>query len=373
MSVIRPVRTEDLPSLMALSRRAGFGLTTLPPDEDVLKRRIADSLRGFARMAEKPGGETYLLVLEGENGEVIGTAGMVSKVGGFEPFYTFKLETEVHASSSLHKRHEIPTLHLVKDHNGPSEIGSLFLSPDHRRGYLGRLLSLSRFLFMADHPGFFDHTVLAEMRGRIDAQGHSPFWEAIGRHFFQMEFPHADYLVMQDKRFLAELMPRHPIYVPLLPPDAQAVINQVHPDSAPALALLESEGFGRNGMVDIFEGGPVVACARDRIRTIRESKVLKALQVERGRAEERQSNKQTQNHNQGLEAHLISNTLTHGFRALVDTPQTLDENHVGLSTETLQRLCIEPGDQVRLVTLRGPDQAHKQKGDHARSTEARGC
>lgn len=339
MLYVRPIEAEDLDSLVRLSRRAGYGLTTLPPDAEVLEKRIHESLRGFARAAERPGGETYLLALIDPDEGLVGISGMISKVGGFEPFYAYRLEQEIHESPSLKKRLAIDTLHLVKEHNGPSEIGSLFLAPAHRRGNNGRLLSLSRFLFMADQPRYFDEMVLAEMRGRIDHQGQSPFWEAVGRHFFDMEFPHADYLVMKDKTFLADLMPRHPIYVSLLPKAAQDVVNQVHPESAPALHLLESEGFARNGMVDIFEGGPVVSCARKAVRTVRESRLLKLHS--------------TGPHAQAAAPFLISNTKSQGYRACVAHP-VFTEQGVELSREAAAALQVGKGDVLRLCPLRGP-------------------
>jgi arginine N-succinyltransferase len=124
---------------------------------------------------------------------------------------------------------------------------------------------------MADHTEYFDPIIIAEMRGVVDDQGRSPFWEAIGRHFFDIDFPKADYLSMVNKKFIAELMPEHPIYIPLLPREAQDVIGQVHEQTAPALRILEAEGFKRTGEVDIFEGGPVVKCPLTEIRTIRQS------------------------------------------------------------------------------------------------------
>jgi arginine N-succinyltransferase len=342
MLYVRPIEADDLDALVRLSRRAGYGLTTLPPDAELLGKRIDESLRSFARAADKPGGETYLLALVDPDEGLVGISGVVAKVGGFEPFYAYRLEQEIHESRSLKKRLVIDTLHLVKEHNGPSEIGSLFLAPAHRRGTNGRLLSLSRFLFMADHPQCFDETVLAEMRGRIDHQGQSPFWEAVGRHFFDMEFPHADYLVMKDKSFLAELMPRHPVYVPLLPKAAQEVINQVHPESAPALHLLESEGFARNGMVDIFEGGPVVSCARTRIRTIRESRT--ALVTGIGP----HLNQETPKH---ATPYLLSNTLARGYRACVAHPRLVPDG-VEVSGEVAAALQVKKGDAVRYAPLR---------------------
>ena len=65
-------------------------------------------------------------------------------------------------------------------------------------------------------------------------------------------------------------MPEHPIYVDLLPAAAQQVIGQVHPDSKPALKNLQAEGFTFSGMVDIFDAGACISCARDEIRTIKE-------------------------------------------------------------------------------------------------------
>jgi len=337
MHYVRPIEADDLPALVRLSHRTGYGLTTLPPDPELLRSRIQDSLRGFARAADKPGGETYLLALIDPDEGLVGVSGMVAKVGGFEPFYAYRINEEIHESLSLGKRVAIEYLHLVQEHNGPSEIGSLFLSPAHRRGSNGRLLSLSRFLFMADQPRFFDEVVLAEMRGRIDFQGHSPFWEAIGRHFFAMEFPQADYLVMKDKGFLAELMPKHPVYIPLLPKEARDVINQVHPETAPALRLLESEGFARNGMVDIFEGGPVVTCRRRDIRTVRDSRVLTLTGVAGSRQEQ---------------PYLISNGRIRDFRACVAHP-VLKEDGMELSQEAAAALQVQKGDSLRLVALRG--------------------
>jgi arginine N-succinyltransferase len=272
MLVIRPVRKTDLDSLLELAAMTGFGLTTLPRDHELLGERILDSEHSFLRMHKRPRGDSYLFVLEDTAlHRVIGTCGVTSKVGGFEPFYAYRLETTVHQSRMLNVRKEIPTLSLVAEHSGPAEIGSLFLHPDYRRDGNGRLLSLSRFLFVAEHAPRFEQTIIAEMRGVIDEQGRSPFWDAVGKHFFEIDFPKADYLSMVNKKFIADLMPRHPIYVPLLPLEAQAVIGKVHDETRPALALLESEGFRITDMVDIFEAGPVVSCHRDNIRTVRES------------------------------------------------------------------------------------------------------
>ncbi len=272
MVVIRPVSMNDLNELVALVARAGYGLTSLPADANLLGRRIEGSAHGFDKLQQKPEGEPYLFVMEDlTTGKVVGTCGVWSKVGGFEPFYAYRVDTNIHESKQLKVRKEVKTLHLVAEHNGPSEIGSLFLAPEYRGGGNGRLLSVGRFLFMAEFKKYFDPIVIAEMRGVIDDQGRSPFWDAIGKHFFEIDLPTADYLSVVNKKFIADLMPKHPIYIPLLPEAAQAVIGKVHEQTAPALHVLESEGFKHNGMIDIFEAGPCVSCPMKKIRAVRQS------------------------------------------------------------------------------------------------------
>lgn len=273
MVVVRPVSMEDLDGLAELAGLAGVGLTTLPKDRALLARRIAASEASFRKLIERPGGESYLFVMEDlDTRRVIGACGIVSKVGGYDPFYGYRIESQLFESKIIGVHKEVPILRLVKDHDGPAETGSLFLHPDWRRGGNGRLLQLVRFLFIAEHPELFETTVISEIRGTLNERGHSPFWDALGRHFFGLDFAEADRLSVINKKFIAELMPDHPIYIPLLPGDAQAVIAKPHADSARAVRNLEAEGFRFAGMVDIFDAGPVVSCPRDEIRTVRESR-----------------------------------------------------------------------------------------------------
>jgi arginine N-succinyltransferase len=274
MFVIRPASLDDLDRLFEMAGGVGYGLTSLPRNRELLHNKISESMEGFARLGQKPRGDSFLFVLEDiDSGTVVGTTGIASKVGGFEPFYAYAIETALAESDVLKVRKEVQFLKLVTEHNGPCEIGSLFLMPEARKDGNGRLLSLVRFLFMAEYPRRFDPKVIAELRGIVDDTGRSPFWEGLGRHFFDTDYPNADYLSVVDKRFIADLMPRHPIYIPLLPREAQDVVGKVHPQSVPAAEILRDEGFRGTGMVDIFDAGPIVACARDDIRTVRDSRI----------------------------------------------------------------------------------------------------
>ena len=174
MVLIRPVSIADLDQLVQLAEQAGVGLTTLPSDRDLLRRRILKSQRSIDNIADKPGGESFLFVMQDvDSGKVIGASGVVSKVGGFEPFYAYRLENQPLDSDFLKVHKNISVLHLVREHDGPAEVGSLFLSPDYRKKDYGRFLQLVRFLFVAEYSHAFEPVVVSELRGVIEPNGHS--------------------------------------------------------------------------------------------------------------------------------------------------------------------------------------------------------
>jgi arginine N-succinyltransferase len=94
MFIIRPVRENDFEGLMGLISQAGYGLTSLPKDEEVIRKRIAHSIRSFAHKdKDRPNGELYLFVMEEVFlGKIVGVSGVISKTGGFDPIYFYKLE-----------------------------------------------------------------------------------------------------------------------------------------------------------------------------------------------------------------------------------------------------------------------------------------
>lgn len=284
MLIVRMAQPQDLPALVALARTSGGGLTTLPLDEAVLARKLQRAVHTLGSLQHNGDG-LFLLVLEDTTtGAVVGVSGIETAVGLTQPWYTYSVGTIVHASSELNIYHQFPTLFLTNDHTGCSELCSLYLHPAYRRHQAGALLSKARFLFVAQHRNLFAEKTIAELRGVINAQGQSPFWEGLGRHFFDMDFSDADYLsAVSNKQFIAELMPRYPFYTHLLPKDAQAVIGCEHRDTAPARHMLEQEGFRYEGYVDIFDAGPTVESYTDRIRAVRRSRLLMSAQVPEAR------------------------------------------------------------------------------------------
>ena len=336
MMVIRPVKMDDLDDIVSLAGKTGTGLTTLPNSRTHLKDKIEDSLFAFDKNDGHPGDECYLFVLEDtQTGQVVGTSGVVAAVGTSKPFYTYKLNTEVHYSISMDIYRKLNFLTLTNDFTGASEICTLFLSPDFRGGGNGILLSKSRFLFMAQHPKRFGDVVVAEMRGVSDDEGHSPFWESVGRHFFGVDFDIADRANGEgNNQFIAELMPHHPVYVPMLSEAAQAVIGEVHPQTKPAVQMLKAEGLRYSGYVDIFDGGPTIEAPVKEVRTVQESF---ELEFEIGIPDEGATSNA-----------MISNTKMKDFRACLAKIAPPCEHKVIITEECAEALEVTSGDQVRV-------------------------
>jgi len=279
MMLIRPATSADLSSLFELASKTGPGLTTFPADMDILEEKIESSIKSFNRDVKEPALEYYLFLLEdSETGKVVGTSALAATVGLEHAFYTYHLGTVVHTSEELNVHNVINALYLGNDYTGTTEICTLFLDPDYRKNGNGQLLSRCRFLFMAMNQQRFAPNVIAEMRGVSDSDGNSPFWDAVGSHFFSMSFLDADGKSGEGQnQFIAELMPKYPIYLPLLPKLARDVIGEVHPDTRPALNMLEKEGFEYRGYVDIFDAGPTIEVQTKNIRSIKKSATYQVI------------------------------------------------------------------------------------------------
>jgi arginine N-succinyltransferase len=161
-----------------------------------------------------------------------------------------------------------------------------------------------------------------------------------------MEYSTADYLTgIGQKSFVAELMPRYPVYANLLPDSARAVIGEVHDDTRAARAMLEQEGFRYEGYVDIFDAGPTVECFRDDIRAIRRSAVLPVLIGEEDPVPD------------NLTDHipwLVANRRFADYRAiLARAPSRVDR--FPLLPYAATALAIGDGDLVRAVPLSPKD------------------
>ncbi|MEZ8105741.1 MULTISPECIES: arginine N-succinyltransferase [Vibrio] len=337
MLVVRPIKKSDYDALHTCAVESGHGFTSLPVNEELLTNRITHSEYSFSKESvTEPGDEGYLMVgFDTETGEVAGTTGIEASIGWDVPFYSYHISKVVHSSNKLGVNNVVKLLTFGNNYTGCSEICTLFLRPDFRKGLNGRLMSKSRFLLMAEHPHRFSKTIFAEMRGVSDADGNSPFWQWLQDHFFSIDFTLADYLTgIGKKGFIADLMPKLPIYINLLSQEAQDVIGVVHENTRPALKLLENEGFTNRGYVDIFDAGPTVECDLRNIDSVRDSIRAKVVIAEHSSSQ----------------AYLMGNTSFENFRAVAAKgAYDLASESVILSSEVAEALEVNEGDFVRLL------------------------
>ncbi|RBP83219.1 arginine N-succinyltransferase [Marinomonas rhizomae] len=337
MYLVRPVDFADLPALERLAQQAGIGITNFPANRERLNDKIASSRRSFQTDVIQPGDESYLFVLvDTSNEQIVGCCGIDAMVGVDTPFYSYRIDEVVHASPQLQIHNRIPALFLCHDYSGTSRLIALVVDKAHQNSVAMSLLSRARLLFIARYPERFTKRLFAELRGESDKQGYSAFWDALGKHFFTMDFKKADYLSgVSNKNFIAELMPRYPIYVPTLPEAAQESIGVVHEDSGQSADILLDEGFEFRGYVDIFDAGPSIEARTESLHTIVNQKTDKALSL-------------TETSKGAI--HLISAGHLESFRV---TAAPAEPQVAGLAVEktTQERLGITTGKRIQWVAL----------------------
>ena len=282
--IIRAARPGDLDALYEMAKLTGGGFTNLPADRKSLTAKLARSEEAFTRTGDELQDDLFVLALEEvETGEVRGTCQLFAQVGQRWPFYSYRISTLSQQSEELNRTFRAEMLSLVTDLEGSSEVGGLFLHPNHRAGGLGMLLARSRYLFIRQHRARFGDRILAELRGIIDEAGGSPFWDGIAGRFFGMSFQEADYFnATHGNQFIADLMPKHPIYTAMLSESARAVIGLPHPSGRAAMRMLENEGFSYDGYVDIFDGGPSMVARTDQVKTVRDAEETTIVALEAG-------------------------------------------------------------------------------------------
>jgi arginine N-succinyltransferase len=333
---VRPATGDDFRAIYQMAKLTGGGFTNLPADRGTLVDKLARSEASFNREEDSQGGDLYVFVLEDPKAmKIRGTCQVFGQVGVSQPFYSYHLSTLTQTSPELGKTFHNQLLTLTTDLEGSSEVGGLFLHPQMRAGGWGSLLARSRYLFMKLHRARFGKRTLAELRGVMDEAGNAPFWDALAGRFFDMSFPEADeFNAVHGTRFIADLMPKTPVYVSLLAETGRAVMGQPHPSGRAALRMLEQEGFSYDRYLDIFDGGPTVTAPTDQIRTIREAQQETICETEDG----------------GPTKMLVAAGRLKNFRACCASVKRVPKRGICIDREAAELLEVGIGDELLLVS-----------------------
>jgi arginine N-succinyltransferase len=329
---VRPATGEDFAAIYQMAKLTGGGFTNLPPDKATLVGKLERSAQSFERDTDEQRGDLYVFVLEDpKSGKIRGTCQVFGQVGVVQPFYSYHVSTLTQTSPELGKTFRNQMLSLTTDLEGSSEVGGLFLHPELRAGGWGALLARSRYLFMKLHRARFGDRTLAELRGVMDEAGNAPFWDGLAGRFFGMTFPEADeFNAVHGTRFIADLMPKTPIYVDLLADSAKAVMGQPHPSGRAALRMLEGEGFVFDRYIDIFDGGPTVVAPTDQIRTVREARMETIAEIGDG----------------GPTKMMVAAGRLKDFRCCCASAKKLPKKGICIDRDAAELLEVDVGDEV---------------------------
>lgn len=342
MFLVRPVSADDIPALEAMAGGMTPGVHTVPRNRQAIERAVERSVKSFASQPDMPGEESYFFVMENEHDELLGCASMAATAGANGIFFSFRNDVMHQTSRDLGISHSVHVLTLCSDLTGHSQLFGFYLRTATLAGAEPALLSRARLLFAAASPERFAERFFVSLSGHTDVEGKSAFWEALGRKFFQMDYLAAERLIegARNRSLIVELMPHYPVYVPLLPGEAQAVMGQVHPEGELPLRLLSEEGFEPDEYIDLFDGGPILQAHRHALRCfsggMRRRVTVQSDHEEHGRTVQ----------------HLVGTLRAEQFRAvLVHCPCDAATDTLPLPATVLRRLNVVEGDAVLCVPL----------------------
>ena len=324
MFVLRPAKTSDLDDLFALALKSSLGLTNFPKDRSLLLKMLEDTEIAFQKEIHLPGDEIYIFSLERTcDHKVIGSSMLRAKVPDKIPLPYF-----------LHyPQKKWDMLQATFESEEASELCGLYLDPDVRGEGLGKLISVSRFFYIADHLHRFMGKIFADIHGYVDQDGNCPFWEGIMRPFFKMPFKEAVIFYIKDLKGFNEKIPTLPIYFDLLPEQSKQHIGAVHSKSLPALKLLEHEGIALTEFIHPLDGGPRVEGFVGKIDGIQKSNIFKIRAVSEFKGP----------------LHLIA-TTGKTFRSTIGS-LTIENGEALVEPDTAKALKLEAGELCRTLPL----------------------
>jgi len=333
MWIARPAADDDVPSLMALAEMAPPHVHTLPRTHDAIEEAIAHTREALARLVDAPADEHYQLVLEDDTGAIVGTAAIAATAGSAGAYFSYRNDVVHHVSRDLRIANNVHVLTLNSDLTAHSQLSGLQVASGHAAA--ATLLSRARLMLAAADRRRFADSFFACLPGQTFSDHTSPFWNAIGRKFFNMDYLSAERAVRgaRNGTLIVELMPHYPVYVPLLPEAACEVIGQLHPAASTAFDILAGEGFEVDRYVDIFDGGPVLEAHASRLRTLSTTRTLTVAEAVDSRP--------------GETCLIATATATQAFRcAMAPATVELDRGRILLSAATQDALHVGTGDAV---------------------------
>jgi arginine/ornithine N-succinyltransferase beta subunit len=215
--------------------------------------------------AQEPGG--WWLCAMDAGGRLLGALHCLPEQGRSRARRSFHVGRVVHSAPELGLHQVQTTLQLGHDTTGEAELSGLWLAActdDVATEVCDTLLQAAlASLGEALTPARW---VTVELPGWQDAQGRSPFWDGLVRHFLPAGSVDRDEgLLRHGPAFgthLGSMLPRQLIHAAFLPAAAQQALGRCAASHAPWLAALQRAGFADWRHCRIDDGGPLLAVPR---------------------------------------------------------------------------------------------------------------
>lgn len=343
MHILRPIQQQDSESLKKLAFTATSGILTLPRNPERLKQKMLNSLESFSSQTHPFGDGKYLFVLENlDKHHVEGCSAIHASAGipGEEYYYKIEIIKTLCRPIENIPAEQKMLIPFIEPVENTSEICTLFLSPIYQQAGIGRLLSLGRFLFIANHRERFKKLIMAELRGVSDDKGIFPFWEYVGRRFCNVDFEEIMALLENKKLQAQDILPTYPIYYSLLPQPVQDIIGKTHMQTIPALKILQKEGFELLDGVDIADAGPKLYADIDNVRTVRLAQKNKITAIFSPYCDQ-----------ETMRPYFASNLLV-DFRACYAEVHPDINNGVAIDAQAAEALQVSIGDSICYVNTK---------------------
>jgi arginine N-succinyltransferase len=334
MIIVRPIAESDYAHFLFLAQQAHLGFYTLPKEPTLVQKRMNHSLASFKKEVLSPDNELYIFVAEdAQTKELVGISAIASTTGGTDPLYFFRKEYQFINAPTAEVIKKLELLAPISYVRGPSELCSLFVLPNNRKTGCGRLVSLARFLFIANFPERVTGSLFAELRGIITNTNSNPFWDGIGRHFLNVSFEEVHKMLQQGRGILSEFQPRYPIYISLLPESVQKSIGQVDPLTEGALRMLQKQGFAITDEIDMIDGGPKLRIEKTKIHAVNKSVLKKVAHIQAS--------------NEKATICIVSNCAS-DFRACYAEVQKNGDDEIAITEEVAHALQVNKGAYIRV-------------------------
>ena len=249
-----------------------------------------------APQAQEPGG-WWLSALAGD-GSLLGSLHCLPEQGRSRARCSFHVGRVVHSAPELGLHQVQTTLQLGHDTTGEAEISGLWLAPGSAdataevcdallHAALASLASLASLTSLTSLASWVETDaetaaswVTVELPGWQDAEGRSPFWDGLVRHFLPAGSADRDASLQRHgpafSTHLGTMLPRQLIHAAFLPEPAQQALGRCAASHAPWLAALQRAGFADWRHCRIDDGGPLLAVPRRPARADRAARATAA-------------------------------------------------------------------------------------------------